>query len=340
MMRFFCILFLSFSFIFAESSVRAQSTALEVYDPTVKVEQPGISYMDALILGVVEGVTEFLPISSTGHLIISNYFLNLDGNITLRDKESGELLYDKHGDITLKRAADSYAVIIQFGAILAVAFIYWRRILSIFAGLLGRDKKGLLLFRNLMIAFLPAAVIGLCFADLIESYLFGLAPVAAALFAGGVLMLFVERWKKRKLLNPDPKSESEMDLSDLSIRQCLVIGLLQCVAMWPGTSRSMMTIVGGYAVGLKPIRAAEFSFLLGLVTLTAASAYKTLLIGGAMLRALSIGPILFGLLMASISAFLAVRWMISYLTSRGLGIFAYYRFVIAAILVGMILMAK
>ncbi len=332
---FLILLFVSVSTAYAET---ASDTLIEAYAPVP--EQRTVDYVDGFILGLVEGITEFLPVSSTGHLIVSNYFLGLDNDrIVQRDKSDGSILMDRHGEVlTLKHVCDAYVVIIQFGAILAVALIYWKRILSILSGLLGRDKKGLLLCRNLLMAFIPAAVIGLLLDRYIEHYLFGIAPVAFALFAGGILMLIVDRWRKRKALNPGPEHK-EIDLSDLTVRQSMIIGFLQCIAMWPGTSRSMMTIVGGYLVGLNPVRSAEFSFLLGLITLTAASAYKTLQMGTVMMKTLSIGPIAFGLLVACLSAFFAVRWMIAYLTKHGLGIFAYYRFLLAFVLVVIIVLS-
>ncbi|MFW6354862.1 MAG: undecaprenyl-diphosphate phosphatase, partial [Verrucomicrobiota bacterium] len=150
------------------------------------------------------------------------------------------------------------------------------------------------------------------------------------LAAGGVLMWAVERWRRR---TQTPVLGEGVDLPEMALSQCLMIGLLQCVAMWPGTSRSMMTIVGGYLVGLSPRRAAEFSFLLGLITLSAAASYKTIKDGREMLQVLELGPVLFGTLVAFIAAALAIKWLIAFLSRHGLGLFAGYRLILALLVV-------
>lgn len=332
--------------------------AAEVEPPT-SIQVPGrpaeITWSDAFVLGLVEGITEYLPVSSTGHLILANRALGLDVEVPLTDG-NGEVLMTKGdgGDLepfTLRKAADGYAIIIQGGAILAVALLFFRRLtgaaiggIGLGLGIVGRlvpacrrqsgrfDPADVRLARNLIVAFLPAAVLGLLLDDWIESHLFGVGPVVGALLAGAVLMLGVEAWRKRRSGEAHSAPEAGPDLPDLSVRQCLVVGFLQCVAMWPGTSRSMMTIVGGYVVGLSPARAAEFSFLLGFITLTAASGYRTLQMGGTMLEALLIGPILFGLLVATVSAALAVKWLVGYLSRHGLALFAWYRVVVGLVL--------
>lgn len=305
------------------------SAASSAEEPTSQ-----FTYLDAAILGIVEGITEYLPISSTGHLIITNAVLELDTDTPLPD-HNGDILWIEDAGyengqrpFTLENAADAYAIIIQFGAILAVVLLYRRRLLTIVMGVLGKDPNGLRLLLNLMVAFIPAAILGLLLDDLIERLLFGIYPVVIALVAGAFLMLAVEYWHRKKNLD---STESGPDLHELSLRQCLAVGLLQCVAMWPGTSRSMMTIVGGYLVGLSPVRAAEFSFLLGLVTLTAASAYKTLSVGPYLVQTIPIGPLLVGILVATIFAALAVKWLVSFLTRHGLGLFAWYRLGLAAL---------
>lgn len=324
----------------------AQELAADNLPPDAKAT---ISYADAFVLGVVEGITEYLPISSTGHLILANNLLGLDAETPLYDRQGEPLLTeDENGEpepFTLKHAADGYAIIIQGGAILAVALLYWQRLMRAFIGGVGIGLLPLFqvlpqlqplkryfhhddiaLARNLIVAFLPAAVLGLLLDDLIESHLFGTGPVVIALFAGALLMLFVE-WRRRR--THVMHATEGPDLHEINVRQCLIIGFLQCVAMWPGTSRSMMTLVGGYLVGLNPVRAAEFSFLLGFITLTAASTYKTLQMGETMMQALDIGPILFGIFVATIAAALAVKWLVSYLTRHGLAVFAWYRIVLA-----------
>jgi undecaprenyl-diphosphatase len=298
--------------------------AAEAEDPS-----RDLTYTDALILGVVEGITEYLPISSTGHLLLTNELLGLNVEDPILDETAQPVLTPDGEPITLKMAADAYAIVIQAGAILAVIFVYWPRIWQLILGVLGLNPNGRRLARNLILAFLPAAVLGLLLDDWIESMLFGPLPIAIALFAGGFLMLGVESWRKHQIDDGD----DIVDLHTLGVRQCLFIGFLQCVAMWPGTSRSMMTIVGGYLAGLRPAKAAEFSFLLGLITLSAAAGYKTVTSGPALRVAIDLGPLLVGIFTAFVSAALAVKWLVGYLTRHGLALFAWYRFVLAALVV-------
>ncbi|MGC9450944.1 MAG: undecaprenyl-diphosphate phosphatase [Oceanipulchritudo sp.] len=296
--------------------------------PIVPAEETAsLDMMDALILGLVEGITEYLPISSTGHLLLTNALLGLDSAEPLLDESGIPLLTPEGKPVTLKAAADAYAIVIQAGAILAVLFLYRSRIWQVVLGILGLSPHGRLLARNLIVAFLPAAILGLLLDDWIEAMLFAPLPIAVALAFGGILMLAVESWRKHQL----PGDDNITDLHTLGIRQCLFIGLLQCVAMWPGTSRSMMTIVGGYMAGLSPVRAAEFSFLLGLVTLSAAAGYKGLSSAPEILMAVEPAPLLLGILVAFVSAALAVRWLVGYLTRHGLALFAWYRFALAAL---------
>jgi undecaprenyl-diphosphatase len=291
-----------------------------------------VTYRDAFILGLIEGVTEFLPVSSIGHVILATHALGLDSSEPLVDARGCPLFISHHGELeplTLKRAVDTYNVIVQAGPILAVLLLFWPRVASVLRGLSGRDPVGLLLLRNLLIAFLPAAVVGLLCEKWIDEYLFSTGTVLAATVAGAVLILVVESWRKTKY--PSAASDRGPDLHELTCRQALLIGLCQCVSLWPGTSRSMMTIVGGYFVGFRPARAAEFSFLLGLCTLTAASGYKAVAHGRELLLGLQIGPLLFGIVVATLAAALTVRWFIGWIGRHGLTIFAWYRFALAAV---------
>lgn len=322
------------------SSARAEPDAAPVKANMAVVavdEARTLNYTDAVILGLVEGITEYLPISSTGHLILTNALLGLNSDAPAIDRE-GQVIYleapsveNPAGEVfTMKAAADGFTIIIQAGAIAAVALLYWRRLLGVAMGFLGKDRAGLLLGRNLLVAFLPAVVFGLLLDELIERWLFDVWPVVVALAVGGVAMLGVERWRKRKVQGNAAAADGP-DIHELSIRQALIIGLLQCVAMWPGTSRSMMTIVGGYLVGLSPVRAAEFSFLLGLITLTAAAGYKSLKVGLPILDAYGLGPVLVGSLVAMVAAALAVKWLVSFLSKHGLALFGWYRIVLAGV---------
>lgn len=214
-----------------------------------------MEWWHAIVLGLVEGITEYLPISSTGHLIITSSLLGLDGGAT-------------------KQAVDDFNIVIQGGAILAVLGLYRARVMQMLRGVFGKDPAGLRLFVNLVVAFLPAAVVGFLLHDLIERYLFFPVPVLMALAVGGVYMMALEQWRRGRF--GIPSHGNRRGVEDVTIKQAFGIGCLQCVAMWPGTSRSMMTITGGYLAGLAPAAAAEFSFLLGLPTLGAASVYSLL----------------------------------------------------------------
>jgi len=318
--------------------VTSASAASDIGEPLAdaegNAESANLSYSDAIILGVVEGITEYLPVSSTGHLILTNAILGLDTDTPIRD-DKGDLILIYDGEnanprpYTMGEAAYAYVIVIQAGAIAAVIFLYWQTILQILLGCLGKNPQGRKLAINLVCAFVPAAILGLLLDDWIEAKLGNnIRAVAGALVVGAIVMLVVEKWRKhgqRSATSP----EDGPGIYDLSIRQSVMIGLFQCVAMWPGTSRSMATIVGGYIAGLSPKHAAEFSFLLGLITLSAASGYKMLSDGSKMLSALEIGPVLAGCLVAFISAALAVKWLVSYLSKHGLALFAWYRIALA-----------
>lgn len=319
----------------SDSSGQAWQEPVEV-PPSAAVGGARLGYREALILGLVEGITEYLPISSTGHLILTNRLLGLSGvgedgeNGTPATPSDTGLDSGKPAISELERAANAYVIIIQGGAILAVMLLYWEKILSISRGLLGRDPQGLRLGLLVLVAFVPAAILGPLLDATIENYLFGPGPVALAL-AVGALLMFAMDWRNRKNRRLG-SLQSEPPLESMSFGQALFIGLLQCVAMWPGTSRSMMTIVGGMLVGLSARRAAEFSFLLGLLTLGAASAYKMLREGEQVLAAIDVGPALFGIFVSFISALLAVRWLVNYLTRHGLALFAVYRLILAGLI--------
>ena len=294
-----------------------------------------LSVGDAIVLGLVEGITEYLPISSTGHLIIANHAMHLDSAAPLNDADGKPLWLKRpsarnpEGEpLTLKLAADTYSVVIQFGAILAVGLLYWPQLLGICLGLLGKDAAGLRLLRNLIVAFMPAAVVGLLLDHWIDEHLFSVAAVIAAQVSGAVLMFAAEQWRKRSATS----ASAILNPADLPAKRALGIGLMQCLALWPGTSRSMTTIVGGYFAGLPPARAAEFSFLLGFVTLTAATAYKGYQSGPAMVSVFGWPHVLLGIVVATVAAAAAVKFLVSYLSRHGLTVFAWYRLAVAAVL--------
>ncbi len=284
-----------------------------------------MSLPQALVLGIVEGITEYLPVSSTGHLIIASALMGLDK------------------DPVQKSAVDAFNIVIQGGAILAVLGLYFPRVIRMVRGLLGKDPEGLALAVRVVMAFIPAAILGVLLKEDIERLLFNTPSVLTALALGGVFMIALDKARMKQFRDAaasDPDHALGPDLHEMSYRQTVLIGFLQCVAMIPGTSRSMMTIAGGVLVGLHPRRAAEFSFLLGLPTLGGAcvySLYKNLTAEGPnMFEVIGWMPILVGMAAATVSAVLAVRWLVGFLNKHGLAVFGYYRLALAGVLGGLI----
>lgn len=269
----------------------------------------------AIILGVVEGLTEYLPVSSTGHLLLAERIMGIG--------EDKALAAGKQQDT--KEAADAYTICIQAGAIIAVLGLYFSRVMQMLRGLFGRDPLGLRLLINVAAGFLPAAVIGLLFNKIIKEYLFGPWPVVAAWLAGGLAILLVSR--RNRQCNRSVRPTGTID--DLTWKMALIIGIAQCIAMWPGVSRSLVTIVGGMLVGLSLPAAVEYSFLLGVITLGAATAYDGLKHGHIMLQTFDPHVLAVGVFFAFIAAVISVKWMVSYLNNHGLAIFGYYRVALA-----------
>ena len=245
----------------------------------------------ALILGVVEGLTEFLPISSTGHQIIVADLLNFGGE-----------------------RAMAFNIIIQLGAILAVVWEFRRKILDVVTGLPTQPKARRFTV-NLMIAVLPAVVLGIIFADTIHHYLFNPITVAAALVIGGVIMLWAER--REHVIHAET-------VDDMTWKDAVKIGFAQCLAMIPGTSRSGATIIGGMLLGLSRKAATDFSFFLAIPTLIGAGVYS-LYKERALLSAADLPLFGVGLLFSFISAWICVRWLLRYIASHSFVPFAWYR---------------
>lgn len=261
-----------------------------------------MTWWQALIIGIVEGLTEYLPVSSTAHILLTQRALGIPQDA----------------------AADAYAICIQAGAILAVVGIFYQRVVQILRGLIGRDSAGLRLAINLVVAFLPAAIAGLLFSKKIKEHLFHLEPICVAWIVGGLVILAFAYGMQKKL-----EVGAGRGILEMSIWAALAIGLMQCLGLIPGTSRSLVTILGGLVVGLSLQAALEFSFLLGLVTLTAATVYDGYKHGGEMLHAYSLGTMFIGFVAAALSAGVAVTWMMRFLRSRGLAMFGYYRIALA-----------
>ena len=261
---------------------------------------------EAILLGIVEGLTEYLPVSSTGHLLVVGDLLGF-GNGVSQD------------------AADAYYVTIQLGAILAVLFLYRSRVAAMSQGLIGRDTEGRAVLGSLLLSFLPAACVGVVFGDAIKQALFGPVPVTVAWAVGGLLLVV---WKPR---------QGGLDLHRLTVGKSVVIGVAQCVAMWPGVSRSLMALVAGLAVGLTLSAAVEFSFLLGVVTLSAATALDLVRHGDEIVSRFGVVTPLLGGFVAFVTAVVAVKWMVGYLARRSLVVFGWYRLAIAGVATVMLL---
>lgn len=316
----------------------AEPVADEPVQPVARVNVVpgrGLTWQDATVLGLVEGVTEFLPVSSTGHLIIAAHFLSLDDERQLTDARGNPRWVraptperPEGKPLTLKGAVDAYCIVIQAGAIAAVVVLYWTSLWSLVLGFFGMDREGSRLLRNVILAAFPAATIGLLFNNWIDANLFSEAVVIAALAVGAVVMLVVDRIQRRGSWG---HAESRRP-AELSAGEAVVVGGMQCLALWPGMSRSMMTIVGGYMVGLSPARAAEFSFLIGVPTLTGAALFKGYKSGPAMLELFGWEPIVIGLGVSFITAALAIKVLVAVLTRVGLTPFAVYRFIVAGAL--------
>jgi len=253
--------------------------------------------LKALILGVVEGLTEFLPISSTGHLIIASELLGF---------------HDEKGKV--------FEIVIQTGAMLAVVWEYRARFARALTGI-TRDPVAQRFVINLVVAFIPAAILGLAFGSVIKAHLFHAVPVALAFIVGGLIILWVERRQPR----PRVTSVDEMTWMD-----ALKVGLAQSIALIPGTSRSGATIIGGMLFGLSRRAATEFSFFLAVPTLVAAGAYDLLKHRG--LLSLADSPTFaVGFLVSFLSAFVCVRWLIRYIATHDFTAFAWYRIAFGAI---------
>lgn len=286
-----------------------------------------MSLFETIIIAIVEGLTEFLPVSSTGHMIIAQKLLNV---------ESTEFV-------------KAFTIIIQFGAILSVIVLYWKRFfklneIRIFdknsVGGLTKCARSKVYFQRflykydfywkLVIAFIPAMILGLLFNDLIDKMLESVMVVAVMLVLGGILMLFVDKWFNH------PSEDQTMDW-----KRALKIGFFQCISMIPGVSRSMATIVGGMTTKLTRKNAAEFSFFLAVPTMAGASGLKMVKMltepgGMDMLRENAI-TLIIGCVVAFIVAMAAIRFFIDFLTKYGFKAFGYYRIIVGTVIIGLLL---
>jgi undecaprenyl-diphosphatase len=295
----------------AGAAVRSAGTA------AVTTAESAMTWWKAAVLGIVEGLTEYIPVSSTGHLLVVSRVLGL-----------GDTPEDQ-------AAANTYAIAIQFGAIVAVAGLFWKRFRDMLLGLVGRSPEGRHLLLVTVIAFAPAALIGLLFDDAIEEELFGPWPIVAAWVVGGLLILGLE-WGGLIPRRAEKRPGDHDPVLDISHRQAAIVGLAQVAALWPGTSRSLATILGALLAGVGMAAAVEFSFILGFVTLTAATVFALAKDGGSVFEQFGVIDPLIGLVFAFASAVLAIKWLIRYLETNSLAIFGWYRLVVAAIAVALI----
>ena len=275
-----------------------------------------MSIIEAIIIAIVEGLTEFLPVSSTGHMIIAQSLLGVESNEFVK----------------------AFTVIIQFGAILSVIVLYWKRFFrfkevpkSVNTSFLNSVLYKYEFYWKLLMGFIPAAILGFIFNDMIDELLESVLVVSIMLVLGGILMLFVDKWFNRP-------EEGEQEIT---YKNAFIIGCYQCIAMIPGVSRSMATIVGGMSRGLSRKNAAEFSFFLAVPTMAAATGYKLLKLimsdTGFELLKDNIGVLIIGNVIAFIVALLAIKFFIGFVTKYGFKVFGWYRIIVGGILLALLL---
>jgi len=261
-------------------------------------------FFKAFIMGIVEGVTEFLPISSTGHMIIVADFINFVGKFP-----------------TL------FEIVIQLGAIFAVIYNYREKILDSLQNL-KPHQWGFKLWLKMFVAFIPAAIVGLLMGDFIELHLFSVPTVCVALVIGAILIILTEKYHRT--------SKSITSIDDVNLKDSLFIGLIQCLSLFPGMSRSASTIIGGLLMGLTASAAAEFSFFLAIPTMFAATGY-TLLKHASQITVVELEALIIGFLTSFFVALIVIRKFIKFLTTHKLSIFAYYRLLVGVLLFALLI---
>jgi undecaprenyl-diphosphatase len=276
-----------------------------------------IFIIKAIIIGIVEGITEFLPVSSTGHMIIVG---NLIG---FKEGVLPEALYTK-------QYIDSFTMIIQLGAILAIVVLYWNKIKDTFKNFWPtKPNSGFKFWFTIGIACIPAGVLGILFDDIIEEKLFNSVTVTAALLVGAFWMLYAEKKYRGQF-----KTKS---IDDVTIKQAFIIGCFQCLAMWPGMSRSASTIIGAWIAGLSTVAAAEFSFFLALPVMVGVSIIKLMKINIALLSSVQVIALMVGFVVSFIVALVVVEKFITFLQKKPMRNFAIYRILIGIVLLLLIL---
>ena len=257
--------------------------------------------LKAAVMGIVEGLTEFLPISSTGHLILAGALLGFDDE-----------------------KAKVFDIAIQAGAILAVISVYWEKIKSTVIAL-PTQRLARRFALNVLIAFFPAVLLGLLFGNAIKAHLFTPTVVASTFIIGGFIILWVEGWGRKPLHDGHPDDHARIvNVESMTPWDALKVGLVQCLAMVPGTSRSGATIIGGMLLGMSRKAATDFSFYLASPTLIGAGAYS-LYKERALLSMADVPMFAVGLLFSFLSAWLCVRWLLRYIATHSFVVFAWYR---------------
>ena len=272
----------------------------------MKIKKEKIMILDivkVVLLSLVEGLTEFIPVSSTGHMIIVEQFLKLSEN---------------------KQFVNAFEIIIQLGAILSVVVYYWNKIWPFSSKISSRKRKEItLMWIKIIIAVLPAVVLGLLFDDVIDEHLFNPMTVSVMLVVYGILLIWLESGKKRK--------EKFKTIAELPVITALEIGIFQCLAMIPGTSRSAATIIGGVLLGLNRVLATEFSFFLAIPTMLGATLLKIIKIGSG-LGGYEWFLIALGFIFSFIFAYGVIKIFMNYIKKHDFKIFGYYRIIVGIII--------
>jgi undecaprenyl-diphosphatase len=263
-----------------------------------------ILILKAIIIAIVEGITEFVPISSTGHMIIVGNVINFKGEF-----------------------ANIFEVVIQLGAILAIIVLYWNKIWNSALEFFKGKPSGIKFWTNIIVAFIPAAVLGFLLNDKIDEYLFNPSTVALALVVGGILMIIIENKFRHKY--------TTKNIEEISIKQAFRIGCFQCFALWPGMSRSASTIMGAWANGVSTVAATEFSFFLAIPTMIGATGL-TLFKSGMNFNSGEIITLVIGFVTAFLVALVVVEGFVSYLKKKPMKVFAIYRIILGIALLFLI----
>lgn len=261
----------------------------------------------AIILGIVEGVTEFLPVSSTGHLIIFSKLLGMPDDEFMK----------------------MFIVVVQLGAILAVVFLFWKKLWAKIKLFFRGDSEGVNFVKVWVLGCVPAAVLGFLFDDLIDKYLFSVTTVAIALIIGAALLLVLEQiWAKHR---------KKTDLNDITTKDALIVGAWQCISMWPGFSRSAATIMGGWHSGMTTALAAEYSFFLAIPIMFGASGLKLVKFEFAGIQVYQYFALIMGFAVAFVTAMLVVKAFMDFVRQKPLKVFSFYRLGLGILLIILII---